>query len=83
MSSIDDDNIHTRFDYRIDAIRGVRAGAYGCSYPQPALLIFTGIGIVFGLTDIFECNKTFENKVLIDNQNLFDAVAMQQLLYIV
>ena len=59
MSRIDDNNIDTRSDYRIDAIRGVGTSAYGCCYAQSALLIFTGIGVVFGLTDIFQCNKAF------------------------
>ena len=83
VGGVDNNHIDPGIDQRFDPIGGVGAGTDRRANAQATVFVFTGIGIGASLVDVFHRHHAGELKVLIDHQNLFDAMDMQQVTHLV
>ena len=83
MSSIHDKHVHTGLHQCSNTILCVRAGTHRRCHTQSALQIFSGTREIFGLADIFKGNQTTQFKLVIDHQNFFNPVLVQELFNLV
>ena len=81
MRRIHDDHIHTRSGQGFNASRRLRTSAYRSTHQQATLVVLGGMGVSFGLLDILDGHHALEVESVVDDQHLFDAMAMQQLTY--
>ena len=79
MSRIHYDDIHASFCQRCNPLFRIRTGTNRRAHTQTSLLIFTGHGIVFGFLNILNGDHAFKVEVVINYQNFFNAIFVQQL----
>src|SRR5690606_38726032 len=78
MSGIYHQNIHPCFNQGSDELISIWASAHAGTNAQTTFRIFTGSGITFSVVNVFYRNQTTQLEVVIDYQNFFNAVFMQQ-----
>ena len=62
------------------AFEEVSGSTDGCAYAEAALLVLGGVGVLQLLLDVFYGDEAFELVVVVDDEELFDAVLVQDLL---
>ena len=83
VGGVHHDHIHARFHQRGDALFGAAAGAHGRADAQTALAVFTGVGVAGGFFDVLDGDHAAQLAGVVDHQDLFDAVLVQQGLHFV
>ena len=78
VGGIDHHHVDARVDQRLGAGQPVRAHAARRSGAQAALFVLAGIREFFGLLDILHRDQADALAVVIDHQQLFDPVLVQQ-----
>ena len=61
------------------ALEEVSGGADGSGYAQAALLVLAGVGVLELLLDVLDGDEAFELVVVVDDEELFDAVLVEDL----
>ena len=78
MGGIDENNISTRSQKCLCAFFHIRPHSHGSPYPESSQLILTGIWIFFNFFNIFYRYHTDQTIFVVNHQELFDPVFMQQ-----
>ncbi len=79
MRGIDHDDVGARLDQCGHPIVGVRTGADAGANTQLAGSILAGVGVHLRFVDVFDGNQTAQLKTVIDNQDFFDPMPVQQI----
>src|SRR6267378_385774 len=80
MRGVDGDDVGFVLGHFDGALEEITGGADSRADAQPTLFIFCGARIFEFYLDVFYGDKAFEVEVLIDDQQLFDAMLLQQTL---
>ena len=80
MRRIDDNQVNTGIDQSLGAGKPIIADRGGGGYAQATLFVFCRIGVQLRLFHIFNGNQTNAVIIIIDHQQFFDAVMVQQTL---
>src|ERR1044071_6441320 len=83
VGGVDDDHVDAGLHQRVDALLAVRADADGGADAEPAPFVFARVRILRLLLDVLDRDQTSELELLVDDEKLFDAVAMENLLGLV
>ena len=78
VSRIDDDDVDTGLHQCRDAVIGVSTGAHRSPGSELAALILAGVGIGLGLGDVLDGHHALQLELVVDEQHLLDAVAVQE-----
>ncbi len=78
MGGIDHHHVDPRLAQRLEAVHAIGAGANGGANPQSAPFVFTGVGVGDRLLHIFHGDESGQLACLVDHDQFFDAVLMQQ-----
>ena len=79
MRGVDGERVDAHFDQLGGALQEVAGGADGAGHAQAALVVLAGVGILQLLLDVFDGDQAFELVVVVDDQQLFDAVLVEDL----
>ena len=69
-------HINPRSNQRLHALVGVGAGANRCANTKLAKTILAGVGERLCFIEVFDGNEAFQTKVVVHDENFFDAVFM-------
>jgi hypothetical protein len=83
VTVLDGHEVGARPDQRFDPLFPIGSDADRCAHAQPTPVIFTGIGVLYFLLDVLDRNQAFQLKFIVHDQELFNAMLMQDLLGIV
>ncbi len=78
MGGVDDQQVHPGVDQRQRPLEALVADSRGSRDAQAPLIVLDGVGIELGLLDILDGDEACAAIVGIDDQQLFDAVLVQQ-----
>ena len=81
VGCIDNHHVYSCLDYCVDTVGGIWPRTNRSGNPQAAVLVFTGVRVVFGFANIFECNEASKLEGLVNHQQLLDSVTVQKLFY--
>ncbi len=77
MSRIHDQHIDPCTNQGFDALVGVGTGAHRGTHPQSTEAVFASKGKAFGFIKILDGNHAAQIKVVVDHQDLLNAVLMK------
>ncbi len=80
VRGIDDDQVDAGFDQTLGALEAIIADADGGGGAKTALRILGGVGVQLRLLDVLDGDEADAAAVAVDDQQLFDAVRVQQAL---
>ena len=80
MRGIDDDHVAARVHQTFGALEAVFANSCRCSDAQAALLILRRVRVLGGLLNVLDGDQADAVKRIVDDNQLLDAVLMQQAL---
>ena len=78
MGGINDDHINACSGQSFNPCSCFRASTDGSTNQQATLVVFGGVGVGFGLLDVFDGHHASEVERIIDDQLFLDAMAVQQ-----
>ena len=76
---VDDEDVHARPGEGLGALQCVLADADRRPDAQPAERVLAGVRILDHLLDVFDRDQALEHEAIVDDQQLLDLVAMQEL----
>ncbi len=80
MGGVDHQHVDAGIEQRLGPRQPLVAGPGGGGDPQPALLVLAGIGVQLRLLDVLDGDQPDTAIIVIGDQQLFDAVLVQQAL---
>ena len=80
VGGVDGEGVDAVFHELGGAFEEVARGSNGAGDAQAALLILAGVGILQLLLDVFDCDQALELVVVVDDEELFDAVLVEDVL---
>src|SRR5207245_1940851 len=80
MGRIDHQAIHTRVNQFLSAFTKITSRANSGGDTKPAQVVFRRRGILDGLLNVFDGDQTFDAFVIVDDEQLFDAMFLQDCL---
>ncbi len=72
-------HVHTRRRQRMNSLVGIGTGSHRRTDAQTTFIVFTGIGEISGFLNVFDRNHALKMERLINHQQFFNAVFVQQL----
>ena len=78
VSGVDHQHVDIGFYQRRNALIGIFANPNRGTDSQTALIVFTGVWVLFGLVDVGHCDQPLEVKIVVYYQHLFDAILLKQ-----
>ena len=82
VGGIHNQHIDASRDQSFRSLGRIRACTHGCPHPQLTIGILAGVGKALGFVEVFYSNHATQIERVINNQNLFNAVSVQQLLHL-
>ncbi len=79
MRSIDDNHVHASCGKQFDTLFGIAAHTHRRAHQQALGAVLGGIRVVGLLLDVLDRDQAAQLEAVVDHQDLFDAIAMQQL----
>ncbi len=80
VGGVDGEGVDAGGDELCCAFEEVSGGADGSGYAEAALGVLGGVGVLELLLDVFDGDEAFELVVVVDDEELFDAVLVEDLL---
>ena len=80
VGGIDGDDVHFAAHQFLSAFEEVASGSDGGACPQAALVVFGGVGVLQLLLNILDRDQALEVVLIVDHEQLFDAVPVQDFL---
>ncbi len=80
MGGVDGESVDAHLDQGCSALQEVAGGADGSGDAQATLIVLRGVRILQLLLDVLDGDQALELVVVIDDQELFDAVLVQDVL---
>ena len=78
MCGVDHDSVNASSDQRFDALFSARPHANGCTHTQATSGVARGVRKIGLLGDVLDGDQTLEFKVVIDHQQTFEFVFVEQ-----
>ncbi len=79
VGGVDGEGVDAHVDEGGGALEEVAGGADGSGYAEAALLVLGGVGVLELLLDVFDGDEALELVVVVDDEELFDAVLVEDL----
>ena len=79
VRGVDHQHVDVGGDQRLGALDGVAGGADGGAAAQPAERVLAGVRVLDRLLDVLDGDQALEAERLVDDQQLLDLVAVQDL----
>ncbi len=79
VRGVDDEHVDVRRDERFGALHRVPADADRRADAQPAEAVLARVGVLDHLLDVFDRDQALEHEAVVDDQQLFDLVAVEEL----
>ena len=79
MRGVDDEHVDAGLDQRDGPVDPGGTGAGGGTDPEPALAVLDGMRVLLGLLDVLDGHQADQPIGVVDDQQLLDAVPVQQL----
>ncbi len=83
MRAVETKNIDVTFNQRRAALDDIAGDTYAGRDPQPSELVLAGVRVIVRLFDVLDRDQTLEIALLVDHEELFDAVLVEQYLGLV
>ncbi len=80
MGRVDHDDVDARVDQRLRALEVIRSDADRRPAAQPPEIVLAGVRVALGLLDVLDRDEAAELALVVDDEQLLDAVGVQQLL---
>src|SRR5262249_55115070 len=83
VGGVDHQGVDASANQFLGALEIIAGGAKGGGDPQPAEIVLGSKRVLDGFLDVFDSDQAFEAIVFVDDQQLFDAVPLQDRLGLV
>ena len=80
MSGIENENVSLSVDESLCSVEDVSCNADSCAAEESALAVTGGVGVLYGLFDVLDSDKTLEVAAFVNDGELFDLVGTEDIL---
>src|SRR5436190_581330 len=79
VGRVDDQDVRSRFYEGGHALIGALAHADGCAYPELAVRVLAGVGMLAFLEDVLDCDEPLQVELVVDHQHTLEAMLVHEL----